>query len=91
MALLRVKWKEACKCQSNPSSTGELHASTTKTCMDGQEESRHHCLGSEVLNDFFLLTGIGRIALRQSTCNEHKYEILPLVDLIPPTRSIKNQ
>ena len=35
MALLRVKWTEARKCQSNPSSTGEWHASTTKNKKHG--------------------------------------------------------
>ena len=30
MALLRVKWAEAWKCQSNPSSAGEWQATTTK-------------------------------------------------------------
>ena len=33
MVLLRVKWTEACKCQSNPSSTGEWHASTSKNVL----------------------------------------------------------
>ena len=50
MALLRGKWTETLKCQSNPSSTGEWHASTKKTCsnlVDVHERSggvREHVL-----------------------------------------------